>query len=618
MKRTFPKVFLLLVPLFFLATCTPKSEPHFDKGPYLNFQNLPTPQERQEALSFLREKWQDCLGNSSDKKNDNPLPLPKRWLDFQNPVRIQLWDRGKKLFSANSQNQRLAKAFPSLIDQACRRLKKLDQEGLDPQTQITLAYDIKGLTPEEYKKNRRRFSRRFGLWGLVRLEKGRMRWWLPSDYLERNYKLKELFAKVCGKGLTPKDCVQEKKGALYTFEVFDFISLPLEKSYTNLYRLAPLVPFESVQKPEALSRLALMRKWYLNNLMPSGRMTYIYRPSFDKVAQRHNNMIRQWMTTLAMFRLAKFQQDAELLAAAEKNLAYNIKEYMRTDEARKIAYVYFRNKAKLGSAAFALLSVLESKDLPQRDKLIAYLKKFILDQQESNGAFRTFFLPPQRNDNQNFYPGEALLALMTLYESDPKAYGEILPRVQKAFEYYRTFFIKRPNPAFVPWHTMALHKLYQRTKNPEVAEFIFEMNDFLLEIQNTPDQLFTPEPDTLGRFYDPKKSGYGPPHASSTAVYSEGLVDALALAVTLKDEKRSFSYALAIHWGLRSLFQLQYTPENTFWIGNKKATVGALHTTVVNNNLRVDNTQHATMALLNLLKWPELAGQVFKPQSQSN
>ena len=78
--------------------------------------------------------------------------------------------------------------------------------------------------------------------------------------------------------------------------------------------------------------------------------------------------------------------------------------------------------------------------------------------QRPDGGFNTFY-GSERTDNQNFYPGEALLYWSTLYQEkqDPK----LLKRFMRAFHYYRDWHLqkKNRNPAFIPWHTHAYYKV---------------------------------------------------------------------------------------------------------------------------------------------------------------
>ncbi len=109
-------------------------------------------------------------------------------------------------------------------------------------------------------------------------------------------------------------------------------------------------------------------------------------------------------------------------------------------------------------------------------------------------------------------------------------------------------------------------------------------------------------PDMKGRFYDPARPRYGPPHASSTGVYLEGLIDAYRLAKDVGDESRAKLYRRAILRGLRSLMQLQFVDDvDMFYISRVKAVRGGLRTTVYDNTIRVDNIQHGLMAILRIL-----------------
>ena len=69
---------------------------------------------------------------------------------------------------------------------------------------------------------------------------------------------------------------------------------------------------------------------------------------------------------------------------------------------------------------------------------------------QPDGSFQTFYLPAGRTDNQNFYPGEALLlwAVTLEDEVDP----ELLERFMQSFGFYRAWHREAPNPAFVPWN----------------------------------------------------------------------------------------------------------------------------------------------------------------------
>ena len=138
-----------------------------------------------------------------------------------------------------------------------------------------------------------------------------------------------------------------------------------------------------------------------------------------------------------------------------------------------------------------------------------------------------------------------------------------------------------------------------QTGRREFADFVFEISDWLLPMQQW-DGL---PPDLRGRFYDPRRPDFGPPHAASTGAYLEGLADALALARRLGDGPRVTAYERVVERGLRSLRQLQFRgPHDTFYISRKDRVVGALRTEAYDNTVRVDSAAHALAAAVKLLR----------------
>jgi len=167
-----------------------------------------------------------------------------------------------------------------------------------------------------------------------------------------------------------------------------------------------------------------------------------------------------------------------------------------------------------------------------------------------------------------------------------------LEPVKRAFPYYRTYWSKNKNTAFIPWHTQAYFFVYQETKNHEIAYFIFEMNDWLIDNHQI---FYSPYPDEIGGF--PKK---GP--RNSTGSYLEGINDAYTLAANLRDEMRTKKYQHSIRQGVRFLFQLQLTNRNMFYLKNPAKALGGFRQSLTNNQLRIDYTQHATLALLKAIQ----------------
>jgi len=364
-----------------------------------------------------------------------------------------------------------------------------------------------------------------------------------------------------------------------------------------LFRGNELVQPESISGAEAFAMLDRLCHWVRVNQRADGALPYKYWPSRGEYSDS-DNAIRQMLATLALVRAAKRDRWSDLAGAAASNLKRNLAAYF-VDCGDYGAFAC-SGKGKLGATALGALCVLEHEGVDgPKAATLGKLRAGVDRLWQADGSFRTFFWPADRNDCQNFYPGEALLFYACLYrhteEADPR------DRARRTFRYYREWHRARRNPAFIPWHTQACVGLFRAIGDPELRDFVFEMNDRLITTQQWGGGL--PQ-DVWGRFYDPNWPGYGPPHAASTGVYLEGLAFAHALATEAGDDARASAYRGAIRRGLRNLRQLQIVSDaDMFYVSKPQHVQGAIRTEVYNNEIRLDNVGHTMLALLDLPSW---------------
>lgn len=353
------------------------------------------------------------------------------------------------------------------------------------------------------------------------------------------------------------------------------------------------VNLESVREFEAM-----LTDWMFNNLHPGGRMTYMYFPSTGRESSG-NNMIRQWMGTVAMGRAAKLHPERQAAAKTEENIRYNLAQFYKTEG--DLGFIEYGGMAKLGAASLAMISLIESPARASFAEQEAALLRLTKKLWGPSGRFETFYKPKERNQEaslHNFYPGETLLAWSFLYESEEDP--ALLDMTMKSFRHYKSWHLAHRNPAFIPWHTQAYFTFWKKTKSDELKDWIFEMNDWLVDVMQANSRVAYD--DTLGRFYSPKRS-YGVPHASSTGVYLEGLIDAFALARSIGDKEHEEKYRRAIVLGLRSSMQLQFQDDiDMFYVSDKSKLRGGMRTTVYDSSIRVDNVQHVLMGVQKILQ----------------
>ena len=359
----------------------------------------------------------------------------------------------------------------------------------------------------------------------------------------------------------------------------------------------PVDATPSAQEDRAGDLATGIGRWMAGNLSADGALPYKYWPSRGEESPA-DNAIRRFLASLALARLGELRASAAVRDAARRNLRFNLGCYFRDIGDGRGAIVE-RTGAKLGAAAVAALAILES---PARAEFLEELRMLAVGVDslaDDERGFRTFFFPRERDgENWNFYSGEALL-----FQAEAARRGLAAApspeRCAAAFERCRVRHRRRRNPAFVPWHTQACASLYAQSGRREFADFVFEMNDWLLPMQQW-DGL---APDLRGRFYNPRRPDFGPPHAASTGAYLEGLADAAALARATGDRTRAEAYERAVGRGLRSLRQLQFRDErDTFYISRRKRVLGALRTEVYDNAVRVDSAAHALAAAIKILR----------------
>jgi hypothetical protein len=355
-----------------------------------------------------------------------------------------------------------------------------------------------------------------------------------------------------------------------------------------------LLTMADVSLASARETMLLLGGWLTRAVQPDGRMTYRFFPSLGREGNG-NNMIRQFMATLSLVRFAKAHPELRLTPLVRANIEYNVNSFYREIDGAGV--IEYRDKRKLGAFALAALAIWES---PFRDQFGGQLQQLIttIDSMwQLDGAFQTYYRST-RTGGQNYYPGETLLlwATMMAEQPDPRR----LEQFNKSVRYYLDYHRRNPNPAFIPWHTQAYYIVWQHTRDKTLREAIFTMNDWLVEVmqQWDGDDVL---PDERGRFFSPHHY-FGPPHASSTGVYLEGLVDAYRLAAAVDDQIRKKRYKTAIMRGLRSIQQLQFTDAvDMFYVTRPHLVAGGVRTTVSENTIRVDNVQHNLMALMKVL-----------------
>lgn len=306
-------------------------------------------------------------------------------------------------------------------------------------------------------------------------------------------------------------------------------------------------------------------EWFLEN-QDDSFIYYEYDSVSGEWANTHHSM-REMGAMWSITQIWHFLDDDRYEDLAYRGFNY-FEKYFDYDEGGNFMYVNITpDKIKLGYNAFAILTLLELEH-EQKDDYLTLLANGIISLQEDTGELKTFFYS-DRDTGKDYYPGEALLAMMSLYEySANENYYNV---ANNAFPFYYEYWQTNENTAFVPWQTQAYYKFYQHSQDPVVADYIFSMNDYMV--------------DTYDEFDS----------SIVTAVYVEGMLKAYMLADELQDSARRLSYANFIRDGLEAVVEMQCRD-------CEGAGRGGFYGSPNDLTMRVDRNQHATMALMGAME----------------
>lgn len=338
---------------------------------------------------------------------------------------------------------------------------------------------------------------------------------------------------------------------------------------------------------EAMEHIA---EYMMYRQQPSGLFSYQYEPSNNRYSAEDND-VRQAGAVVAMAVHARRSGRSAPLAAANLGLERFRRMIVPVPGMATAAFVRTPDEQnKLGVTALVALAMAEH---PQADRYSAERRKLVsgmLWLQRPSGMFVTAFPPAQEIEGQEYFPGEALVALAADYALDPTE--PVLEAFDRGINFYRGFFRGDPSPAFASWQAQAFARMASKTKRKDYADYTFELMDWLAPMQLTSANCDWPELYGGIASYQYGRAGV------ATASYLEGFADALWLARAVGDTDRAARYEELVRNAARFVIQLQVRPEEAYYVRSPRDAVGGIRTGPALNLLRIDHCQHALVALI--------------------
>jgi uncharacterized protein (TIGR00296 family) len=430
-----------------------------------------------------------------------------------------------------------------------------------------------------------------GVHGLVAQRGEERAVFTPSVAMARNWDAEALVRGLCEKAGWAPDAYRRRGVRLSRFLASTFIESADGGAARELLRGNVRIGGADWSRERIAAAIDDGAEYLLRAQRPDGGFVYEHDPATGQDMDR-DNIVRQLATTWVLASLARRRGGARERAAVRRALGF-LAAHVRpvTPGSHLLVLADEPDIAHLGSVAVGLLALVAAADDASPDLaggLAERLAESILSLQRPDGGFDTHFPAATQPAAEDFYPGEAMLALMHLHarRPDPR-YPEALSR---ALPYYRAHFRRSRAAAFVPWQTAAYAHLARLTGERAHAGFVFELADAILPLQYAGADV--PHADYVGGY----RAGRVPGIAAAT--YNEGVLEAYDLARRRGEGERAARYQRAALLAALFTLRLQVTRESAFHVRHPERALGAFRFSLAGGTLRIDHTEHALNSLL--------------------
>ncbi|MCA1591647.1 MAG: AMMECR1 domain-containing protein, partial [Acidobacteria bacterium] len=297
----------------------------------------------------------------------------------------------------------------------------------------------------------------------------------------------------------------------------------------------PLSEDEGSPFDDLISRLATLHAGYLvRQQKEDGTLYSGYEPLQNRLREAHE-LPRLAHAAWVLTRAGGMLGGPELQVASERAVDYLL--HTLSDGEAGCWLEADSHTPCVSEVSFLLLALLRLSPNDSRRAAVARLSKTLWDSIDAHGRIATHRPPaPSEDVYQDYFPGQALLALGVAGVAGATEVDE--EKLSRAFRFYRQRFRHQRHFGQVSWMMQAFAQWWYATREPQFAEFVFEVGDWILEYQQEKTGAFIND-------HQPDTPGY------TTALYLEGVAAAHKLAAELKDEERRRAYLSSFTRGLR-------------------------------------------------------------------
>ena len=362
--------------------------------------------------------------------------------------------------------------------------------------------------------------------------------------------------------------------------------------------------FDVLTEELLLQRAVWAADYLISSISPEGKIRYQYYVTTDRDSGSYN-LLRHGGTTYSILQAydrTKYEPYRLASVQAIKYLFAKTREDERTGPFGGGPTKWILspgNKVKLGGAGLALVMLDQYGEATgdydtYREDAIKF-GNFLVASLKEDGEFIYFPAltpdgPPTDTDDSAYYPGEAILGLLRLYQWDPQE--KWLTAARAASDWLIDVRDKGKSERSLAndhWLMIALSYLYQTTRDEKYLEHSLNLARAVKFQYDKNKPAWDDYPDYRGGYYDP-------PRSTPAATRGEGLV---AVMDTCRVAERDCEWVWELlEETIRHEHLSQYDPDMMWWIKNKRKAFGGWNGGLIDTEIRNDFVQHNMSAVL--------------------
>ncbi len=384
---------------------------------------------------------------------------------------------------------------------------------------------------------------------------------------------------------------------IYRFSVYSFVDARAGGGgkAVPLYRANHLLPKEISE--EQVLKGAIAAGDHVLHLMDSetGKFGYIYYPDQDELSKDYN-IVRHAGTVWGLFKLYNETGEKRFLDGGLKSFEYLEKSFKTPEDNKNLILIDYAGRAYLGSMALGALATVEmpaefmsDERKAAQEKLGNCLLAFIDNDGRIYMTYKQLQAKRLPNEQPVYFPGEAALALINLYEKTGEE--KWLDGALKIADFQIGEFKRTNKPD--NWMIQVMSRLYRIKKDNRYRDMGFQMADYNVKHQYRPQRENYTYQDYHGGFDNSR-----PPRTTPCGSRTEAMDEAYLLAVAAEDAAAMKRYGDAVVWGAWFMLTNQFRDENTYYLRNPEYAMGGIRGGLIANDIRIDYNQHVAMALM--------------------